>query len=81
VMSGPTEADLRELLTEIARRDASGLAPDDDIVRELGIDSLAALRVLAAVEKKYDVRFPDERLGEFRTIRVLVEFLAEGGAA
>lgn len=80
-MSGPTEADLRELLTEIARRDASGLAPDDDIVRELGIDSLAALRVLAAVEKKYDVRFPDERLGEFRTIRILVEFLAEGGAA
>ena len=80
-MSGPNEAELREVLTEITRRDASGLAPDDDIVRELGIDSLAALRVLAAVEKKYDVRFPDERLGEFRTIRMLADFLAEGGAA
>ena len=80
-MSGPTEAELKELLTEIARRDASGLAPDDDIIRELGIDSLAALRVLAAVEKKYGVRFPDERLGEFRTIRILTDFLADGGAA
>jgi acyl carrier protein len=80
-MSGPSEAELRELLTEIARCDASGLAPDDDIVRELGIDSLAALRVLAAVEKKYDVRFPDERLGEFRTIRMLAEFLTEGGVS
>ena len=80
-MSGPTEAALKELLTEIARRDASGLAPDDDIIREFGIDSLAALRVLAAVEKKYGVRFPDERLGEFRTIRILTDFLADGGAA
>jgi acyl carrier protein len=76
-MSRPNEADLQALLTKIARRDASGLAPDDDIVRELGIDSLSSLRVLAAIEKKYAVRFPDERLGEFRTIRTLAEFLAE----
>ena len=44
----------------------------------LGLDSLAALRVLAAVEKRFDVRLPDERLGEFRTLRHVLDFLREG---
>ena len=49
------------------------MALDDDLARELAIDSLAGLRVLAAVEKRFDVRFPDERLSELRTLRQLLD--------
>jgi acyl carrier protein len=69
------EADLRALLSEVTRKDLSSTGLDDDLVRELGLDSLAALRLLAAVEKRFDVRFPDERLAEFRTLRRLLEVL------
>ena len=48
-------------------------------MRELGLDSLAALRLLAAVEKRFGVRFPDERLAEFRTLRKLLDFIAQHG--
>jgi hypothetical protein len=38
-------------------------------VRELGLDSLAMLRLLAEVEMRLDVRFPDSELSRLRTLR------------
>jgi acyl carrier protein len=70
---------LRTVLGEVSRQDLSRTGPDDDLVRELGLDSLAALRLLAAVEKRFGVRFPDARLAEFHTLRQLGEFVARQG--
>ena len=70
------EEELRAVLTEMSRRDVSGVGLEDDLVRTLGLDSLAGLALLAAVEKRFDVRFPDDRLGEFRTLRQLLEVIA-----
>ncbi len=71
------EAELREIIARQSRLDADGVGLDDDLVRELGFDSLAALRVLAAAEKRFDVRFPDERLGELRTLRQVLDLLGD----
>jgi len=76
-MSEPNvEQRLRTVLSETSRQDISRVGLNDDLVRALGLDSLAALRLLAAVEKRFDVRFPDERLAEFRTLRILCDFIA-----
>jgi acyl carrier protein len=69
------ETDLRQLLSEMSGRDVTGLAADADLVRELGLDSLAGLGMLARVESRFEVRFPDERLSEFRTLRQLMEVI------
>jgi acyl carrier protein len=66
------ESDLRELLSGMNDKDISAVDADADLVRELGLDSLAGLRMLARVEKRFGVRFPDERLSEFRTVRQLM---------
>jgi acyl carrier protein len=70
---------LRAVLGELSRRDVTGTGPDVDLVQELGMDSLAALRLLAAVEKRFGVRFPDNRLSEFRTLRQLQDYIARPG--
>jgi acyl carrier protein len=80
----PLDEELRGLLAEALRRDASRLGPDDDLVEVLGIDSLGALRLLALVELRYGVRFPDQRLKEFRSLGAIRDFIAgsrrgEGG--
>ena len=75
------EREVRELVARTTRRDVSGLGLDDDIVSGLAIDSLAGLRVLAGVEKNYDLRIPDERLGRIRTIRQVLEIIEELGGA
>jgi acyl carrier protein len=69
------ESDLRQLLAEMGGTDVSTLDADADLVRELGLDSLAGLAMLARVESRFDVRFPDERLSEFRTVRQLLEVI------
>ena len=75
MMTPATESELRSTLERIAHRDIDAVGLDDDLVLELGLDSMAALRLLAAVEKRFEVRFPDERLGEFRTLRQLLEYV------
>ena len=69
------ETDLRELLSEMSGKDVNALDVDADLVRELGLDSLAGLRMLARVEHRFDARFQDERLSEFRTLRQLLEVI------
>jgi acyl carrier protein len=73
------ERALRALLTDVSGNDLSRVGLDDDLVRELGLDSLLALRLLAAVEKRFGVRFPDERLAEFRTLRRILDVVAPEG--
>ncbi len=69
------EKDLRMLLVEMSGQDTSRVGPDDDLVHKLGLDSLARLRLLAAVEKRFGVRFSDDRLGEIRTLNQLLDLI------
>ena len=77
MMSSGPEGELRGLVAEVAGRDSAEMGLDDDLVRELGLDSLTGLRVLAALEKRFDVRFPDDRLSSIRTLRQLVDAIEE----
>jgi acyl carrier protein len=69
------EEELRALLNKTSQEEVATLGLDDDLVERLGLDSLAGLRLLAAVEKHFAVRFPDQRLGEFRTMRLIMEVI------
>lgn len=76
-MSHHTESELRAIFEEVTGRDTGGLGSEDDLVAALGIDSLTGLRFLAHVEKKYDVRFPDDQLSSFRSLANVAGFLAK----
>ena len=81
-MKSPLIAELRDLLAEVVGKDAEDVQPEDDLVEKLGIDSLTGLRFLAVIEKKYDLRFPDRHLGEFRSLAKVSDFIIgnkEGG--
>jgi acyl carrier protein len=67
-VSATTEARVRALIADVAKRDVSALGPNDDLVEHLGVDSLLGLQILAAVEKRLEVRLPDEELIHLRTI-------------
>jgi acyl carrier protein len=62
------EAGVRMVIQEVSRRDISAIGRDDDLVEALGVDSLEGLQILAKVEKRFDVRLPDDELIHLRTI-------------
>jgi acyl carrier protein len=67
------EAEVRALIGAVARQDTSAVGSDDDLVEQLGIDSLQGLEILAGVEKRFDIRLPDEDLIDLRTIGRIAE--------
>jgi acyl carrier protein len=66
---------LREVVGRASRSEVTDISLEEDLVAVLGLDSLAGLRVLAAVEKHFEVRFPDDRLTEFRTLSQIYEVI------
>jgi len=56
------EQELRSLIAEIAEVGEEKITPDTHFVKDLGIDSMMALEILAATEKKYKLRIPEECL-------------------
>lgn len=63
------ETVLRQVLSDRLRRELPALDLDTDLVRELGLDSLARLQLLAAVEVRFGVRIPDHQLAGLHTLR------------
>ena len=69
----------QEIIKTIAKKgriDESGIGLDSNLY-DLGIDSLSSLEILSALEEKYDVRIPDEELGNTGSIRKIVEIVSK----
>ena len=74
------EVRVRRLIADVSRHDVSALGRDDDLVEHLGVDSLLGLQILAAVEKRFDIRLPDDELIHLRTIGRIADAVARQGA-
>jgi len=57
--------DLRALIAEIAEKEE---IPDDVPFKELGIDSMMGVEIVAAIERKYQVKIDDDELLEVTTL-------------
>lgn len=57
--------ELRELIAEIAEKDE---IPDDVAFKDLGIDSMMGVEIVAAIERKYQVKIEDAELAEITTL-------------
>ncbi|HVJ89028.1 MAG TPA: acyl carrier protein [Labilithrix sp.] len=57
--------ELRDLIAEIAEIDE---VPDDATFKDLGIDSMMGVEIVAAIERKYQVKIDDSELVEVTTL-------------
>ena len=57
--------ELRALIAEIAEKDE---IPDEVPFKELGIDSMMGVEIVAAIERKYQVKIDDAELVEITTL-------------
>jgi acyl carrier protein len=57
--------ELRALIAEIAEMDE---IPDDVSFKDLGIDSMMGVEIVAAIERKYQVKIEDAELVQVTTL-------------
>jgi len=63
------ETELRTVLGDELSQDLSNLAAETPLAEALGIDSLRALELMAAVEEHFDIVFEDTDLARAHTLR------------
>lgn len=61
----PLKEDLRALIAEIAEVDE---IPDDASFKDLGIDSMMGVEIVAAIERKYQIKIADSELQQVSTL-------------
>jgi acyl carrier protein len=71
------EQDIRNLLAEILETDPQSIDGNASFVKDLGMDSMMALEILAGIEKKYRIVIPEETLPKFTDLNTTVKLVKE----
>ncbi len=71
------EQDIRVLVAEILETESTAIDIDAHFVKNLGMDSMMALEILAAIEKKYRIVIPEEVLSKFTSLRTTTNIVRD----
>lgn len=74
-----TDAQILAALAGIAHEHAAVVGPvgaDDDLVADLGLDSLTATALVIAIEDRFRIDLPDDELAGVRRVHELVAIVA-----
>ena len=71
------EKELREIIARITEIDPATIKLESKFVEDLGMDSMMALEILAAMEKKYKIQVPEEKLGKLTNLKETVKLAKE----
>ena len=73
-MSDNYEVELRDMVSEILEVPAEKLTPEADFFKDLNVDSLKAIEIVAAFEKKYRVVIPEDDIPTITSLGKLIEY-------
>ena len=74
-MSNNLEEEVRGLIADITEVPMERLTSDADFFDDLGIDSLKAIEIVAALEKKYRVIIPEQDIPKIRNLMQIIEYV------
>lgn len=69
------EKEIISILSEISGVDESDIKPETDLVKDLDIDSIKAIEITVAIEKKFKISVRDEDVPKIMTLRQAVELV------
>lgn len=66
-----TELKIKKIISEVAEIDEMEVNNEDDLVDDLGVDSMMAIEILTELEKIFEVSIPDEEVRKFTNINAI----------
>ncbi|MEX2261881.1 MAG: acyl carrier protein [Bryobacteraceae bacterium] len=60
--------EVKRLVAEVTERSEDEITDTALFVDELGVDSLMAMEVMVAVDKKYKINIPEEEFGKIKNV-------------
>jgi len=75
------EQEIRQLVAEVLETEPESIEGDAAFVKDLGMDSMMALEILAGIEKKFRIVIPEDMLPKFtslnKTIAIVKDLLVK----
>jgi acyl carrier protein len=69
--------EITQLISDVTGRSLEELKPDANFWNDLGVDSIKAIEITVAIEKKYKIRVRDEQIPKITTVQQAVEAVRE----
>ncbi len=69
------EKDIRGMLAEILETEPETINAEANFTKDLGMDSMMALEILAAIERKYRIVIPEDMLSKFTSLNQTVKIV------
>jgi acyl carrier protein len=64
--------EILEIVSTVIEKEIKDIPLDAHLIQEVGADSMMALEILAALEKKYKIVIPEEKLKEMTTVNKII---------
>jgi acyl carrier protein len=71
------EKEIIAILSEVSGVDEAEIKPDTDLAKDLEIDSIKAIEITVAIEKKFKVSVRDEDVPKIMTLRQAVDLVRQ----
>lgn len=71
------EKEIISILSEISGVDESDIKPETDLAKDLDIDSIKAIEITVAIEKKFKISVRDEDVPKIMTLQQAVELVGQ----
>lgn len=71
------ESDIRAIVAEVLEVEPQEIDPKAHFVKDLGMDSMMALEILASIEKKYRIVIPEDALPKFTDLNRTTDIVKE----
>jgi acyl carrier protein len=69
------EKEIISILSEISGVEEQDIKPETDLAKDLDIDSIKAIEITVAIEKKFKISVRDEDVPKIMTLRQAVELV------
>lgn len=73
-MATDYEAEIRKLVSEIIEIPEDKLKLEVDLFKDLGVDSLKAIEIVSAFEKRYRIIIPEQDIPQIRTLKQIIDY-------
>ena len=74
-MTKNVEQEIISIISDVSGFDAEEIKPDTNLHNELEIDSIKAIEITVAIEKKFKIQVRDEDVPNITTLRQTVELV------
>ncbi len=71
------EKDIIAILSEVSGVDEQEIKPETDLAKDLEIDSIKAIEITVAIEKKFKISVRDEDVPKIMTLRQAVDLVTQ----